>query len=368
MKDFSRNQIVIIGILLFVLCLILVIGGGILYLSLSSMTTTAVLQPLAKSTQPLLPIHLPSPTNTLAPETGDWQSSFGTSAFDDSKTVTLSLLADNPVDGWLTTYTPSLYLRCQEHKLDAYINVGMQINVEEGLFQSATVRVRFDSEEEQDMVAAESTDGKALFLPDPSGIINSMLNHNKMTFGFIPFNASPVVTTFNLTGLSGVIGPLQTACSSATSFTLVPPYLPPEAPTATPLPAGSSIVVNNWEIKVDKIIIAPSVSAFDREEKAQGRFALVFMSVTNRGLSTNTFVAFGTVDVMDAQQRFQENAVASSLAQTQYNTDIGAYINPDATNHVVAVYDISVESAYYLLVPGMLAPQNGMSLLLDVPK
>ena len=195
MKNFSRNQIVILGILISILCLVLVIGGGFIYLSLSSTPTTAVLPPLVKSSQKIIPTNLPIPTNTLTPETGNWQSSFSTSAFDDSKIVKLSLLADDSVEGWLTTYTPWLNIRCQEHKLDVYVNVGMQINVESGLFQSATVRVRFDSNEAQDMIADESTDGEALFFRNPSEMINSMLNHNRMIFGFIPFNASAVVTT-----------------------------------------------------------------------------------------------------------------------------------------------------------------------------
>ena len=320
-----------------------------------------------KSSQKIIPTNLPIPTNTLTPETGNWQSSFSTSAFDDSKIVRLSLLADDSVEGWLTTYTPWLNIRCQEHKLDVYVNVGMQINVESGLFQSATVRVRFDSNEAQDMIADESTDGEALFFRNPSEMINSMLNHNRMIFGFIPFNASAVVTTFNLTGLSGVIQPLRDACNSATSPTLIP-SLPTEAPTSNPLPVGSSIVIKNWKIKIDKIIVTPSISALNQKEKAQGRFALVFMSITNRGLSPDTFVAHGNVDIVDAEQRYQENSDASILAQNKYNTDFGADINPDATSHVVVAYDISVESSYYLLVPGILAPQNGVSLLLDVPK
>ena len=117
------------------------------------MPTIAVPQPLATSTRLPPSTIIPIPTKTVKIETGNWQSSFGTSQFDDSKTVVLNLSANNPVEGWLTTYTPWLGVRCQEHKLDVYVSVGMQINVELGMDQSATVRVRFDNEEAQNVIA-----------------------------------------------------------------------------------------------------------------------------------------------------------------------------------------------------------------------
>lgn len=151
--------------------------------------------------------------------------------------------------------------------------------------------------------------------------------------------------------------------------TIFPTLFPTLAPTATSLPLGSSIDINNWEIKVEKVITTPNISAFNKTEKARGRFALVFMSITNHGYSPDTFVAFGNVDIMDAGgDRFEENSVASFDAQLQYNTDLGANINPDSTAHVVTAFDISLDSPYYLLIPGSLVSQNSTSLLLDVPK
>jgi hypothetical protein len=311
------------------------------------------------------------PTNTVRIQTGNWKSSFGTSQFDDSKTVVLNLLANNPVEGWLTTYTPWLGVRCQEHKLDVYVSVGMQINVELGMDQSATVRVRFDNEEAQNVIADESTDGQSLFFRNPSEMIYSMLNHNNMVFGFTPFNASAVVTTFDLHGLSSVIKPLENACGlGATSFNPTP--FPTPIPTATAHPLGSSIVIEKWQIKVNKIITVPSISYNNMLEKAAGRFALVFMTVTNRDLSPQPFVAFEVVEIQDANgQTYDENTIASDYAQEQYKTDNeGTLINPDSTQNVVAAFDISNGSAYYLLVPGLLPSvnKNIESLLLDIPK
>lgn len=151
--------------------------------------------------------------------------------------------------------------------------------------------------------------------------------------------------------------------------------LPTAIPTATPLPAGSAILVEDtqgvkWQITVERIEVADTLTASfsDDVEKAAGRFALVFLSVTNRGLSPETFVAWGILQIQDAEgRRYDENSVASFLAETTYDTDIGASINPDQTAHVVAVYDISRQSAYYVLVPGTLADPYTPSVLLNMP-
>ena len=163
---------------------------------------------------------------------------------------------------------------------------------------------------------------------------------------------------------------LENACGlGATSFNPTP--FPTPIPTATAYPLGSSIVIEKWQIKVNKIITVPGVSYNNMLEKAAGRFALVFMTVTNLDLSPQAFDAFFITQIQDANgQTYDENTVASEYAQEQYKTDIFSLVNPDATQNVVAAFDISNESAYYLLVPGLLPSvhKNIESLLLDVPK
>jgi len=151
--------------------------------------------------------------------------------------------------------------------------------------------------------------------------------------------------------------------------------VPTLLPSPTPLPAGSAIVLsdgqrNSWQIKVTKVLIEDTLKPTfsDTIEKAAGRFAIVFMEVTNRGLSPGTFVAFGNLDIQDSSgHRFEENFVASFYAQDIYGTDICADINPDFTKYCVAVYDISPQSSFYILVPGKLVDPYAPRLLLDVP-
>lgn len=61
-------------------------------------------------------------------------------------------------------------------------------------------------------LASESTDHLALFLREPIPLIRALTAHDHLTFGFTPFNSSPVETTFDLSGLKAAITPLQEAC------------------------------------------------------------------------------------------------------------------------------------------------------------
>jgi len=140
-------------------------------------------------------------------------------------------------------------------------------------------------------------------------------------------------------------------------------------PTQVSSPAPAAMVVDNWEIEFERVQTADSLtSRGGMRIKAAGRFALLFLSVTNRGLRPDTFVGFGTVAVQDAQGRkFQDDHVASTIAMFNYNTDIGARLNPDDTAHVVVAYDVSADSASYHLVPGTLARQHSGSISFHIP-
>lgn len=126
------------------------------------------------------------------------------------------------------------------------------------------------------------------------------------------------------------------------------------------VPVAGSMVVDDWEVSVERVLTAHEIksSVSDDFVRAAGRFVLIFLRVTNRGLYPRTFVAFGTLEVEDAAgRRYEEELLASAYAQFKYSTDIGADLNPDKTAHVVAVFDVSSTGAEYALVPGSLARQ-----------
>ena len=151
--------------------------------------------------------------------------------------------------------------------------------------------------------------------------------------------------------------------------------VPTGLPTPTPATAGSAIAILDsdgqaWQVQVTQVLVADSLQPASGEsvETAAGRFAILFMDVTNRGISVATFVAFSTLDVQDAEgQISEENTFAGFYARDLYGADLCAKISPGQTKHCVAVYDISRQSAAYELVPGALADPYGPRLSLTIP-
>jgi type VI secretion system protein VasI len=332
------------------------------------------------SNQPPLTISAQKPTiaptkaSTPKPFTGKWQTYTKKSEFDGSTTVILGLEAENYVEGWLTTTLPILNLRCKEGKIDTYVNIGMQADVEYGLYDKATVRVRFDQNQAFEMTASESTTGEALFFQDPDGMIMWMLQSREMVLGFTPFNADPVVATFDLLGLTNVIEPLKQSCNWNGKPTIYP--TPTSIQTPTPLPSGSAITVSGsaigkWQIKVEKILLTKSLStSYGTSSQASGQFALIFLTATNLSASQDIFRGFGKIDVIDDNGIiYEEDVVASPQALDVYGLDnLALYIQPGASLHTIVVFDLPMNSQSYYLIPGGLADNDGQSIVLEIQK
>jgi type VI secretion system protein VasI len=147
------------------------------------------------------------------PAQGRWNVEHGQSQVDDSKTVVLSLNAESAITAWpAVVHVPTLILRCQEKKTEAYITTGAAPVVESGNLDGATVLLRFDKDNAAQYNASKSTDGKALFLPSPIARIKTMAAHERMLFRFTPFNSNPQETEFDLRGLDKVLPELAQTC------------------------------------------------------------------------------------------------------------------------------------------------------------
>jgi hypothetical protein len=148
-----------------------------------------------------------------APASGGWTVAETKSAIDDSKTVVLALRANNNIAAWPRQVSrPMLFARCKEGKVDLFINVGVRAANEYGSVDTAAVRVRVDSRPAEAISMNESTDGQALFFPDPRATIKAILDSRRLLFEFTPFNSQPAQTTFTLTGLTTVLPKLMKAC------------------------------------------------------------------------------------------------------------------------------------------------------------
>jgi type VI secretion system protein VasI len=155
------------------------------------------------------------PTETRKPATpvakGNWRVTTETSELDDTKTVTATLDAEKKVAGSLSL-PPALIFRCRKGKLEAYVYVGTQIQNEPGAGDTATARIRFDRNAPETITMGESTAGSGLFFDDPVSIINTMLEHDRVVFGYTPFGRTPTEIAFDLYGIAEAVKPLQEAC------------------------------------------------------------------------------------------------------------------------------------------------------------
>jgi hypothetical protein len=130
---------------------------------------------------------------------------------DGSKTVILSSDAENEINVWLGAKRPTLIVRCQEGKTEAYVVTGSAANVESET-DSHTVRLRFDDRNPVTQHWSESTDHEALFAPSGKLLAKQILKAKTLVFQFTPFNASPATAKFNVSGLDHHIGLVATAC------------------------------------------------------------------------------------------------------------------------------------------------------------
>ena len=154
----------------------------------------------------------PTPASPHPPTSG-WVKRVTTSKMDDSRTVVLSRAATTTIHGWPNQTTlPRLILRCEESEIEAYIVTGLRPNVETGNTEGATILLRLDKEPPFEQDTSQSTDGEALFIPEPKVAIVKFASHQSLRFRFTPFNSAPQETSFDLRSLAAVLKPLQDAC------------------------------------------------------------------------------------------------------------------------------------------------------------
>jgi len=133
---------------------------------------------------------------------------------DDSKTVMLSLNADAPIQTWLETPTPSLWIRCKEHKTSVYVYTGAPPRAEYGEYGTAQVKLRFDKNKAFVQRWNVTTDMKGLMAPGQAiAFAKQIADADTMLFQFTPHNASPATANFTVTGLTEKLPLVAKACN-----------------------------------------------------------------------------------------------------------------------------------------------------------
>lgn len=159
----------------------------------------------------------------------NWKTRTETSPIDDSTNVHLWVRADSDIRGWLETYRPVLYFRCKEKSTNAFIVTGMSAHTDrigDGATTYTNVTLRVDKLPAFTEEMSASTDDKALFFKHPKSFAKKLFGHDQLLFRFTPFNASPTLTTFQVTGLQEAIKQLREECGWPGTPT---PQVPEEA-------------------------------------------------------------------------------------------------------------------------------------------
>lgn len=156
----------------------------------------------------------------------------------------------------------------------------------------------------------------------------------------------------NIVSVAEYTPPAPTETPRPTGTPRPTPTLPPTpTPTPAPLPQGSPISAGNWRVRVDRVEIAESLSppSGDRTTTAEGRFAVVFLTATNRGRRSETLHA-STVYVEDAEGgRYPNDDLASAYASSTGCQDFALDVEPGGSTCIVAAFDISDQSSFYIL-------------------
>lgn len=166
-----------------------------------------------------IPRETPAPTETVPPpasprDTGRWQVKEDVSAFDDSKSVFMSVNSTTMITGQFGPSGPAtLQVRCMENSTSVFI--WMNDNFLADIQGYGRVEFRIDDRSADAVSMEVSTDNKALGLWSGGRaipFIQSLFGGETIVFRVTPFNESPIEFSVPIGGLEQAIQPLREAC------------------------------------------------------------------------------------------------------------------------------------------------------------
>jgi len=158
----------------------------------------------------------PNPQSVAKPpggeENGKWEVSDETSPIDGSRTIVLSLPAEQSIASLVGAEKfPRLFIRCKSHQTDTYIHTGsLPFDADRG--GKYSVRLRLDDGEPITQFWGPSTSHDSLFAPNPVEFAKLLAASRKLAFEFTPLGSGPVATWFDLTSLEEPLGRIAEAC------------------------------------------------------------------------------------------------------------------------------------------------------------
>jgi hypothetical protein len=154
----------------------------------------------------------PAAGGTGSGDNGNWEVSEEVSPMDGSRTVVLSLRAEQAVPSLVGLDNfPRLLIRCKAHQTDAFIHTG-SLPFDVQMTGKHGVRLRFDNGQPFTQYWDQSTGYDSLFAPNAAGFARQLAASKKLAFEFTPSGSGPVATWFDLGGLDNVLDKVATAC------------------------------------------------------------------------------------------------------------------------------------------------------------
>jgi type VI secretion system protein VasI len=139
---------------------------------------------------------------------GKWNLQEDKSPIDDTVNVYLSIISNEPVSSGYNTVKPSLFIRCSEGKTNVFLNWGLYLGLDE-----TKMLTRFDKEKAETSSWSISTDNKAIFFQGKDiEFAKKLMQHETLLTQITPYGQSPVMATFEISGLKEAIIPLREAC------------------------------------------------------------------------------------------------------------------------------------------------------------
>ncbi len=143
-----------------------------------------------------------------------WEVATEKSRMDGKVTVTITKDSQDLVEKIIGTSRPYLGLKCTSgEEPQVFVRMGVQPEVEYGLFERHHVRLKFDDAKVESQIWGASTNNEALFCEaTPKPLIRRMLASKILLFEFTEFQKGKHAISFQLDGMSTALSPYRKTC------------------------------------------------------------------------------------------------------------------------------------------------------------
>lgn len=150
-------------------------------------------------------------SDQVVSDIGKWRVERNKNPIDDTETVIAALIADSGSSGFGAPVT--MFVRCQSGLTEVYVAWNDYLATD-GDYDSGykNVVVRVGTESATTIKWGTSTDQKATFAPDATGLLRRMVAYNSFVAQLTPYNASPVTAVFDTAGMREAIAPINEVC------------------------------------------------------------------------------------------------------------------------------------------------------------